>query len=191
MTARHERQLNRTSVRDRFGGVDTPAAIGGMIAMLGTLVFLASLIGAGAGALDYRLNAIDIDGNLQELEVVTIVIAALVVLASGFVGGWVAARMARYDGVINGIAAAVWLVALVAVFAALGAFFGSEYNAFQRSGLPDWFSQITTDDVTAMAVVGGLVGVLTVFLGAFLGGKVGEGYNLKADNARGIENPAP
>jgi hypothetical protein len=183
MTAGSENRAERRTVRERFGGVDTPAAIGGMTAMLGTLVFLASLIAAGAGTLDYRLNAIDIDGNLQELEFVTVIIAGLVVLASGFVGGWVAARMARFDGVINGVAAAVWLVALVAVFAALGAFFGAEYNAFQRAGLPDWFSQITADDVTAMAVIGGLVGIATLFLGAALGGNVGEGYNRRVNRA--------
>lgn len=183
MTTRHEYHTTRTSVRERFGGVDTPAAIGGMLAILGTLAFLGSLIAAGAGSLDYRLNAIDIDGNLQELELVSILIAGLVVLASGFVGGWVAARMARLDGTINGIAAAIWLVVLVAVFAALGAWFGAEYNAFQMAGLPDWFSQITGDDVTAMAVVGALIGIATLFAGAILGGNVGEGYNRKVDSA--------
>lgn len=179
MTTTHEHR----SVRERFGGVDTPAAIGGMLAILGTLAFLGSLIAGGAGNLDYRLNAIDVDGNLQELELVTILIAGLVVMASGFVGGWVAARMARFDGTINGIAAALWLVALVAIFAALGAWFGAEYNAFQLAGLPDWFSSITADDVTAMAIVGGLVGIATLFVGAILGGNVGEGYNRRVDSA--------
>ncbi len=181
MTTRHE--YRTASVRERFGGVDTPAAIGGMLATLGTLAFLGALIAAGAGNLDYRLNAIDIDGNLQELELVTILIAGLGVLASGFVGGWVAGRMARFDGVINGIASAVWLVALVAIFAALGAWVGAEYNAFQLAGMPDWFSQITGDDVTAMAIVGGLLGIAALFVGAGLGGNVGEMYHRKVDAA--------
>lgn len=183
MTTRHEYRTDRTSVRERFGGVDTPAAIGGMLATLGTLAFLGALIAAGAGNLDYRLNAIDIDGNLQELEILTVLIAGLVVLASGFVGGWVAGRMARFDGAINGIASAIWLVALVAIFAALGAWFGAEYNAFQLAGMPDWFSQITGDDVTAMAVVGALVAIAALMAGAALGGNVGEMYHRKVDNA--------
>lgn len=183
MTTRHEYRTNRGSVRERFGGVDTPAAIGGMLATLGTLAFLGALIAAGAGGLDYRLNAIDIDGNLQELELVAVLIAGLVVLASGFVGGWVAGRMARFDGVINGIASAIWLVALVAIFAALGAWFGAEYNAFQLAGMPDWFSQITGDEVTAMAVVGAIVAIAALMAGAALGGNVGEMYHRKVDNA--------
>lgn len=183
MTTRHEYRTNRGSVRERFGGVDTPAAIGGMLATLGTLAFLGALIAAGAGGLDYRLNAIDIDGNLQELELVAVLIAGLVVLASGFVGGWVAGRMARFDGVINGIASAIWLVALVAIFAALGAWFGAEYNAFQLAGMPDWFSQITGDEVTAMAVVGAIVAIAALMAGAALGGNVGEMYHRKVDAA--------
>ncbi len=183
MTTRHEYRTSHGSVRERFGGVDTPAAIGGMLATLGTLGFLGALIAAGAGNLDYRLNAIDIDGNLQELELVAVLIAGLVVLASGFVGGWVAGRMARFDGVINGIASAVWLVALAAIFAALGAWVGAEYNAFQLAGMPDWFSQITGDEVTAMAVVGALVAIAALMVGAAFGGNVGEMYHRKVDNA--------
>lgn len=183
MTTKYARRTESVSVRERFGGIDTPAAIGGLMAMLGALAFLAALIAAGAGTLEYRLNAIDIDGNLQELELAGIVIAGFVVLASGFVGGWVAARMARFDGVINGIGAALWLLFLVAVFAALGAFVGVEYNAFQRAGLPDWFSQISGDEVTTMAVLGGVIGIATLFVGAGLGGMVGEGYNRKVNTA--------
>lgn len=171
------------SVRDRFGGIDTPAALGGLFAIIGTIVFLAALIGAGAGGLDYQLNAIDVDGNLEELEVVGIVMAAVVVLVAGFVGGWVAARMARFNGVMNGVGAALWLLLLVAVFAALGAFIGDEYNAFRRVGLPDWFAQFTMDDVTTEAIIGGVVGIVMLFGGAAVGGAVGDGYNRKVDAA--------
>ncbi|HSJ28812.1 MAG TPA: hypothetical protein VLB67_11420 [Acidimicrobiia bacterium] len=171
------------TVKDRFGGIDTPAALGGLLALIGTLAFLGALIGAGAGELSYQLNAIDIDGNLQEIEVLGLVIAGLVVLAASFVGGWVAARMARFDGVMNGIGVAIWLLLLVAVFAALGAFVGAEFNAFQRVGLPDWFSQFSADDVTAGVIVGGVVGIAALFIGAALGGFVGDAYNRRVDAA--------
>jgi hypothetical protein len=171
------------TVKERFGGIDTPAALGGMFAMVGTLVFLGALITAGAGGLSYQLNAIDMDGNLQEIEVAGIVVASLVVLVAAFVGGWVAARIARFDGVINGVGMAIWLLFLVAVFAALGAFVGQEYNAFQRVGLPDWFAQLSADDVTSVAVVAAVVGIVMVFAGAALGGAIGDGYNRKVDAA--------
>lgn len=170
-------------VKDRFGGIDTPAAVGGLFALIGTLAFLSALIGAGAGGLQYQLNGIDVDGNLQEIEVLGIVVATLVVLSSAFVGGWVAARMARFDGVMNGIGVAIWLLLLVALFAALGAFVGAEYNAFQRVGLPDWFSQFSADDVTSGVIIGGVVAIAGLFLGTALGGLVGDAYNRRVEAA--------
>jgi hypothetical protein len=170
-------------VKDRFGGIDTPAAVGGLFALIGTLAFLSALIGAGAGGLQYQLNGIDVDGNLQEIEVLGIVVATLVVLSSAFIGGWVAARMARFDGVMNGIGVAIWLLLLVALFAALGAFVGAEYNAFQRVGLPDWFSQFSADDVTSGVIIGGVVAIAGLFLGSALGGLVGDAYNRRVEAA--------
>jgi ascorbate-specific PTS system EIIC-type component UlaA len=83
----------------------------------------------------------------------------------------------------------------VAVFAALGAFVGEEYNAFQRAGLPDWFSQLRGDDVTATAIIWGLIFVVLVLGGGYLGGKLGETYHRKvdaalADSAAGVAPPA-
>lgn len=173
------------SVRERFGGVDTPAALMGMFTALGVLVFLGALIAAGAGGLEYQLNAFDIEGNATELTVVGVVTAVLVVLASFFVGGIAAGRIARYDGGINGAAAALWTLLLVAVFAALGAFVGAEYNAFQQAGLPDWFSQLrlSGDEITTLGIIAAIASVVAMFLGGYLGGKIGEMYHRKVDAA--------
>jgi uncharacterized membrane protein len=176
-------ETDMTSIRERFGGIDTPAALLGMFTALGMLMFLGALIAAGAGGIDYQLNAIDIDGNLQEVEVIGSIVAALVVFVSFLAGGWAAGRMARYDGGMNGLGAGLWFVLLVAIFAALGAFVGAEYNAFQRAGLPDWFSQFRGDDVTATAIVWGAVMVLLVLAGGYLGGRIGDAYHRRVDAA--------
>lgn len=182
------------SVRERFGGVDTPAALMGMFTALGVLVFLGALIGAGGGALEYQLNAFDLEGSAQELGIIGVIVAVVVVLASFFVGGIAAGRIARYDGGINGLAAATWALLLIAIFAALGAFVGAEYNAFQRAGLPDWFSQlrISGDEATVIGVVAAAVSIAVMFLGAYLGGKLGETYHRRVDAAltdRRVEGP--
>lgn len=197
MTARQTIRGTETrmgSVRERFGGVDTPAALMGTFTALGVLVFLGALIAAGGGALEYQINAFDLEGNATELTIIGIVVALLVVLAAFFVGGIAAGRMARYDGGVNGIATATWALLLVAIFAALGAFLGAEYNAFQRAGLPDWFSQlrIAGGDATALGVVAAVLNVAVMFLGAYLGGKIGETYHTRVDAAltdQGVETP--
>lgn len=173
------------SVRERFGGVDTPAALMGMFTGLGVLVFLGALIAAGGGAIEYQVNAIDIEGSVQELSVVGVVVAVIVVLASFFVGGIATGRMARYDGGVNGLAAATWALLLIAIFAALGAFVGEQYNAFQQAGLPDWFSQLrlSSDAATTLGIVAAAASVVAMYLGAYLGGKLGETYHRRVDAA--------
>ncbi|CAN5810168.1 hypothetical protein BH23ACT5_BH23ACT5_08200 [soil metagenome] len=176
-------ETSMASVKDRFGGIDTPASLMGAFTAFGVLVFLGALIAAGAGAADYQLNAFDPEGNVQELVVGGIIMAVLVTFVAFLCGGWAAGRMARYDGGMNGLGTALWALLAVAVFAALGAWAGAEYNAFQRVGMPDWFSQVRGDDVTTLGVIAAVVSVVAVLAGGYIGGKFGEMYHRRADAA--------
>jgi amino acid transporter len=169
------------SVAERFGGVDTPAALGGLFAALGMLAFLGALI--AATSIPFQLNALDNEGNLQELAWGGIIVAALVVFAAFFFGGWVAGRMARFNGVMNGVGVGLWMLLLMAVSAAAGAFIEERYNILQPASLPDWFTQFRVEDLTTVAIVGGILGLLAIFLGAALGGSVGESYTREVDDA--------
>jgi len=148
-----------------------------MFAALGVLAFLGALLAAGAGSVPFQLNAIDLQGNAVELAWAGIAVAVVVVFVSFLLGGWAAGRMAVYDGGINGVASALWALLLIAVFAGLGVWAGAEYNAFQRAGLPDWFSQFRGDDVTTLGVVAAISGIAAMFLGAYVGGAWGERYH--------------
>lgn len=176
-------EVDMHSIRDRFGGADVLAGILGMFAALGTLVFLGALLAAGNAGIGYQLNQIDFDGNLQEVEIIGAIVAIVVVLVSFFVGGWTAGRVARYDGAINGLGVALWFIFLVAVFGALGVWFGQEYNAFASVDLPNWFGQLGGDDVTLKSVAGALAGIVAALLGGYLGGALGDDYHTKADAA--------
>ena len=112
-----------------------------------------------------------------------VIVAAAVVFASFIVGGFAAGRMARYGGGMNGFGAGLWMILLVAIFAALGAWVGAEYNAFANGGLPNWVSQIDADDVTAEAIVLAIVAVAAMFAEGYLGGRIGESYHRKVDAA--------
>jgi hypothetical protein len=171
------------TVRERFGGIDTPAAIMGMFAAVGVLVFIGALVGAGANELAYQLNLVDTQGEVQDLLLGGAVLAVAAVFLSFVLGGWAAARMARYDGPVNGVAAAMWMLLLVAGFAALGAWVDPELNAFRIAGLPDWFSQVRGDDVTTGAIVTAVAATVATVLGGWLGGMLGERYHREADAA--------
>jgi hypothetical protein len=172
-----------SEVYERYGKPDILASIVGMFAGLGTLVFLGALIAAGAGGIDYQLNMINDQGDLDEASMIGLIVAAAVVFASFIVGGFAAGRMARYGGGMNGFGAGLWMILLVAIFAALGAWVGAEYNAFNRLDLPNWFAQVDVDELTAMAIVASAVLVVATLAGGYVGGRLGETYHTKVDAA--------
>jgi hypothetical protein len=94
-------------------------------------------------------------------------------------GGYVAGRMARFDGAKQGMA--VWIIGLVVVvlLAVAGLVFGSQYNVLSRLNLP----RIPIDEGTATtAGIIALAAVLLVtLLGAILGGLLGVRYHRKVD----------
>jgi hypothetical protein len=169
------------TIHERFGGVDTPSAIAGMFTSLGVLVFLSSLLAAWLGDLAYQVNLLDPDGVLQEFEVVAFVVLLVVVFIAFFVGGWAAGRMARIDGGITAVASAMWMLLVIVIFAAVGAFIGSEFNAFGQAGLPDWVSQLDAEDITIGAGLATIGTILIMFVASWMGGRAGETYRRDAD----------
>jgi uncharacterized membrane protein len=154
-----------------------------MLTALGTLVLLGALFAAGAANVDLQLNLLNQEGALDEVEIVGAIAAAAVIFVSFLLGGIAAGRIARYDGGLNGMGAALWFLLLLAVFAALGAWVGEEYNAFAAADLPNWVAQIDVEDVTAAAIVMSIVSVVLMFAGGYLGGRIGESYHRRVDAA--------
>ncbi len=127
-------------LRERFGGVDTPAAIAGMFTAMGVFLFLAGLGAAGAGGLAFQVDLSDAEGAVEEVSLIGGILALVGLFVAFLIGGWAAGRMARYDGGLNGAMTAFWMLLLIVVFAALGTWLGQEYNVFAQMNLPDWVS---------------------------------------------------
>ncbi|HSJ72080.1 MAG TPA: YrzE family protein [Acidimicrobiia bacterium] len=176
-------EVDVSPVVSRFGGADLVAVVLGMFAALGVLVLLSALITAGAAGIEYQLNAIDLDGSLTEVAVVGTLVAIAVIFVSFVAGGWAAGRMARYDGAMNGLGSGLLFVLVVAVFGALGAWAGNEYNAFANVDLPNWFGQFTAEDITMQAIIAGTAAIAACLFGGWLGGLLGDEYHKKADAA--------
>ena len=161
--------------RSRFGAVDVPATLAGTLAALGTSVLLAGVLGA-AGTFGYQMG---LDDATEGLTVAGLLGGLATLLIAFLVGGWVAGRVARYDGGRNGLLTALWFVVLAAATAGLGAWAGDKYDVFANVNLPQWFD---SDALTGAAVASGLL-ALAVMLGAgWAGGRLGERYHRRADS---------
>lgn len=164
------------AARERFGGIDFPASLVGMLTALATVVLLGGLVGAAVDGIGYQTG---LSGdNVEDISNGALV-GGLVVLFVGFlVGGWTAGRIARYDGARNGLVTAIWTIVLAAALSGLAALFGDEYDVLSNVDLPQWFDR---DAVTTTAIVTGAIAVVTMLIGGLLGGLWGTRYHRLAD----------
>ena len=167
-------EVGVAEARHRFGGVDIPATLAGMLAALGTAVVLGGLL-AGAGTFGYQLG---LEDAATKLSVGGLIGGLVTPFVAFLVGGWVAGRVARYNGGLNGLLTALWFVVLAAAMAALGAWAGDKYNVFANVNLPQWFSRNARG---AAAILSGLVALAVMAGAGWLGGWLGERYHRRAD----------
>jgi hypothetical protein len=170
--------------RARFGGIKWGAAFFGWLSANGLAVLLIALFSAAGVAFGLAENVDTADEAAAQAETLGIGggIAVLVVLFLAYLaGGYVAGRMARFDGARQGLA--TWLIGLIVVLllAGAGVVLGAQYNVLSQLNLP----RIPIDEGTATtAGIITLVAILLVtLLGAVLGGKLGERYHRKVDRA--------
>jgi MFS family permease len=168
VTDRGEYDAQRAQPVVAYRGLDVPATLAGMLAALGCLILLAGLLGAALGAIGYQVG---LKGNQDELSIGALVAGMVVLFLAFLIGGWTAARIARHHGPRHGLVTVLWFVLLAALFAVLGALFGSAYNVFESLDLPQWFSSTT---LTVGAIISGIVALVAMLLAGWLGGKVGD-----------------
>lgn len=170
--------MGRDEARRRFGGLDVPASLVGMLTALAMVVLLGGVLAAAIGAVGYQAGLTTDDTD--ELGVSGLVGGLVTLFVAFLVGGWAAARMARYDGVRNGAMTVVWTILLSAIFAGIGAVVGSQYDVFDRVDLPRW---LLRDDVGIAGILSAVAAIAVMFLGAMLGGWWGARYHRRADAA--------
>ncbi len=174
---------DRESARERYGGFTFASAFFGWLVAVALTVLLAGVLGAAAAATGASLSITPSEAQDEAGTIGLVSAAALlaVLLLSYFAGGYVAGRMARFDGGRQGLG--VWVLGLLVtvIVGVLGAVFGQQYNVFDRvdlASLPVPTDSLSTGGVLALLVV--LVGTL---LAAMLGGKAGQRYHTKIDRA--------
>jgi hypothetical protein len=154
-----------------------------MLAAIGVLALIGAAAAAASNTIDYQLNLMDGQGALDELSSVGVLVALGAVFVSFLVGGLASGRMARYDGGLNGMGTALWMLLLITVFAALGEFVAAEFNILTDSGLPNWIAQIDGENATLAAVVVGIASIVLMFVAGYIGGRLGEMYHRRLDIA--------
>lgn len=175
--------------KEAYGGVKVGSAFFGWLTATGMAVILTALVaaaGAGVGLVSSASEVADAAGSqgisAEEIGWAGVILVLVVVFVSYYSGGYVAGRMARFNGLRQGIAVFGWAVVAAIVVAVLGAIGGAQFdvldqlNAFPR--IPGSLSDIS------IAAAVALIGVIAASLvGAMLGGLAGMRFHRKVDKA--------
>jgi hypothetical protein len=172
--------------RERYGGIKFGSAFFGWLTAVGVAVLLTALLAATGAALGLGTLGAAVDEaaaeNAGTIGIVGAIALFIILFVAYFAGGYVAGRMARFNGMKQGIAVWLWAIAIAIVGAVIAAIAGAQYdvlanlNTFPR--IP-----VTEGELTVAGIVTVILVVLASLGGAILGGKAGTRYHRKVDAA--------
>jgi MFS family permease len=171
--------------KEEFGGMKFGSAFFGWLTATGMAVLLTALLAAVGAAFSLSTNTTLSNATEQDVQnfgLTSAIVLLVLLLISYFAGGYVAGRMARFDGAKQGIAVWLWALIIAVIVAILGLIAGSQFdvlanlNSFPR--LP-----INEGDLTTAGVIAVVVAALAALIGAILGGLAGMRYHRRIDRA--------
>jgi hypothetical protein len=184
-TAALDRRQVVSREKDAFGGMKFGSCFFGWLTASGTAVLLVAVAAGVGAALGLTQNVDVTDTATAQTESIGF-LGGLVVLAIIFVsylaGGYVAGRMARFNGLKQGFGVWLWAVIIAILVAVAGWLAGARFDIFAQLNsfprLPLNEGTLTTAGVMVA------IGVVAVSLaGALLGGLAGMRYHRRVDRA--------
>ncbi len=172
--------------KEEHGGIKVGSAFFGWLTATGMAVLLTALVAAAGTAICVATNTgvgQATDQATQDPQTVGVV-GGLILLAilflSYYCGGYVAVRMARFNGAKQGVAVWLWAVVIAVAVAVLGAIGRSEYNVLGRLNS---FPRIPVNegDLTTGGIIALVAAAVTALVGAILGGLAGMRFHRKVD----------
>ncbi|HEX5407618.1 MAG TPA: hypothetical protein VFX16_35540 [Pseudonocardiaceae bacterium] len=174
--------------KERFGGIKWGAAFFGWLTATGAVLVLTAIAAAAGTVLDLSTGGTQLGqqanraaGNPATAETVGIV-GAIVVLVVVFLaylcGGYVAGRMARFNGIRQGIAVWLWTIFIAIVVAVAGSKFDILGNLHGLPRIP-----VNEGTLTTAGIITALIALAAAVVGAVLGGLTGMRYHRRIDRA--------
>jgi hypothetical protein len=172
--------------RSRYGGIKFGSAFFGWLAATGTAVILTAIVAATGAAIGLGVSD---QGEVQVSEdqaatigIVGAIALVVVIFVAYFAGGYVAGRMARFDGLKQGLAVWIWAVVIAIVVAIVGAIAGSQGDILSNLNT---FPRIPVNEgsVTATGIITAVIVAVASLGGALLGGVTGMRFHRRVDRA--------
>ncbi len=181
------REMAAAREREAFGGIKIGSAFFGWLAATGMAVLLTALVAAAGTAVGLATNpdvntAVGRAASNQTVGIVGIIVLLVILFASYYSGGYVAGRMARFNGAKQGFMVWIWALIAAVLVAVLGMIAGEQFNILAQLNsfprIPVNEGQVTTTGIIAAVVV-----ALVALAGAVVGGMAGMHFHRKVDRA--------
>jgi len=184
-----ERRIVPGSARGRLHiGINWGSAFFGWVAAMGLAVILTAFVAAVGAAVGVTQGATTVDQAATQIQnqdpqtvgIVGIILLAVIAFVSYYGGGYVAARMSRFDGARQGFA--VWLCAVIVaiVVAIVAAVAGARFDVLSTLNT---FPRLPVDqgNITGTGIVALVLLLAITLLGAVIGGAGGMRYHRKLE----------
>jgi hypothetical protein len=166
--------------RAEFGGFSWGSDFFGWLTAAGLGAILTAIAAAAGATLALNQTGDTVTGGQAETIGIGGGIALLVILGIAyFCGGYVAGRMARFDGARQGVGVWLWGIIIAVALAVLAAIGGSEYNVLEQLNLPR--IPIDSGDLATGGAIALAAALAVTLIAAILGGKTGERFHDKVD----------
>jgi hypothetical protein len=173
-------------LRDMYGGVDWLASFLGFVFSL----VIAAVFSGVAGLVLVPLGfSPDISGGQLGASVLTgLAVVGVLIFLTYFFGGYVAGRLARFDGGRNGAMVLAWTFIVALILALVTIVFSGFLPSDVTTGMVD-LTQGTTSAAGNLAgagtpgIVVAVVALLLALLGGIFGGRLGSRYHTEIDRA--------
>ncbi|MDQ1056125.1 hypothetical protein QFZ23_000026 [Arthrobacter globiformis] len=181
------REMAAARQKEAFGGMKIGSAFFGWLAATGMAVLLTALVAAAGTAVGLATNtdvnaAVGRAASNQTVGIAGIIVLLVILFASYYSGGYVAGRMARFNGAKQGFMVWIWALIAAVLVAVLGMIAGEQFNILAQLNsfprIPVNEGQVTTTGIIAAVVV-----ALVALVGAVLGGMAGMHFHRKVDRA--------
>jgi hypothetical protein len=174
-------------LRDMYGGVDWLASFLGLV----FAIVLGAVFSAVAGLVlvPFGITPYLSGGQIGASVITGLALLGVLIFLTFFFGGYVAGRLARFDGGRNGAMVLVWTFVVVLILALAAAIFRGFLPAGMAEGIANLVDRIvsTAGNLAGRAGVVGIVtavaALLIALLGGFLGGRMGSRYHTEIDRA--------
>ncbi|MGZ4660566.1 MAG: hypothetical protein ACXVYB_04725 [Arthrobacter sp.] len=173
--------------KEQFGGIKIGSAFFGWLAATGTAVLLTALVAAAGTAVGLATStdvnaAVNQASSNQTVGLVGIIVLLVILFVAYYCGGYVAGRMARFNGAKQGFMVWVWAVIAAVVVALMALIAGGRFNILANLNS---FPRIPVNEgqLNTMSIIAAIVVAVVALIGAVLGGLAGMHFHRKVDRA--------